>query len=186
MTPISSFARSESGAITVDWTVMAAASVSLALALSAALTDVFGLLSGQVDGHLRDRQLGDEWVEYYASHFQASLNTGYISEDQAEVLYQMAEGMSSYAVRQHLADGIAALENGTITTDELMALIAVGSVAYQQNLADPAMLDYYFGFEGSDPYYMTTAAAPTSAEEPYDGPSCMNGHENSGGQACNG
>lgn len=175
LTPIFRFFRNESGAITVDWTVLSAACVSLCLGTAGVMTDIFGLMSGQVDAEMRDRQMGTEWIEFFASHFEQSLQSGYLTEEQAETLYDMAEGMSSHAVRSHLADGIEALENGTITTDELMELIAVASVADQLQLADPAMLDFYFGFDGADPYYMTTAAAPTGAGAGYTPSNGSNG-----------
>jgi hypothetical protein len=184
--PSREFLRSESGAITVDWTVLSAACVSLCLGTAGVMTDIFDMLSGQVDGEMRDRQMGTEWVEFAASHFENALQTGYISEEQAEGIYDLAEGMSSSAVRAHLAEGITALENGTITTDELMELIAVASVADQLNLADQAMLDHYFGFDGSDPYYMSTAAAPTANGETYaaSNGACNQGNGNGAGQGC--
>lgn len=161
--PVAWFMSDESGAITVDWTVLSAAAVGLAIATTAVLTDTIQVLSGRMDGELRSRQLSDDWIAFYASHFGPVLETGAISEAQAEDLYNTANGMMNNAIITELAAGITALEEGTITPEELVQLIAIASVAYQRNLADDAMLDYYFGFEGSDPHYLVVAGATQAA-----------------------
>ena len=158
---ITSFITEDRGAITVDWTVLSSAAVGLAIATTAIMTDSIDVLAGRMDDELRSRQLSDEWIQFYASHFEPILQAGYMSETQAEALYGEAEGLMNNQIMTHLTDGITAMEDGSITEEEIVALVAIASVAYQRNLADDAMLDYYFGFEGSDPYYMTLAEAPT-------------------------
>lgn len=116
-----------------------------------------------MDDELRTRQLSDEWIQFYASHFEPILQTGYISQADAEVVYDIADGMMNNEVLSYLTSGIEALENGTINADEMVELLAIASVAYQRNLVDDGMLDYYFGFEGSDPFYMTVANATSVA-----------------------
>lgn len=129
------------------------------MATAAVLTDVTDNLSSRMDSELRTRTLGDEWVQFTANHFSPILETGYITEEDAAVVYDLANEMMNYDVLTELENGIQALENGTITAEEMVELVAIASIAYQRNLADDGMLDYYFGFEGSDPYYMTVAGA---------------------------
>lgn len=156
---IARFAADQRGAITVDWTVMSAAAVGLAIATSAIMTDSIDVLSGRMDDELRTRTLGDEWVQFAANHFEPILQTGYITEAEAQEAYDNAEDQMNYDILSGLEQGIAALEDGTITADEMVTLVGIASVAYQRNLVDDAMLDYYFGFEGGDPYYLTVANA---------------------------
>lgn len=125
------------------------------------MTDSIDVLSSRMDDELRSRQLSDEWVQFYASHFGPILSTGFITEAQAEAVYDVADELMNYNLVSELTDGITAMEDGTITAEDLVGLVALASVAYQRNLLDDATLDYYFGFLGSDPYYMTLANAPT-------------------------
>lgn len=159
---LTEFLIDDCGAITVDWTVLASAAVGLAIATTAIMTDTIQILAGRMDDELRSRQLSDDWIQFLATHFEPILETGYLSEAQAEVLYDEANVLMNYDIISQLTSGIEALEEGTITPEELVELVAVASVAYQRNLADDGMLDYYFGFGGSDPYYMTVASAPTA------------------------
>ncbi|WP_166486099.1 hypothetical protein [Jannaschia sp. CCS1] len=126
------------------------------------MTDTLDVLSFRMDEELRERQLSDDWVQFYASHFEPILATGAITEEQAETIYDMADDLMNHDIISHLADGITALEEGTITEEELVGLVALASVAYQRNVVDDAMLNHYFGFDGrEDPFYMTVAAAPS-------------------------
>lgn len=156
------FSADERGAITVDWTVLSAAAVGMAIATTAVMTDTLDILSMRMDDELRERQMSDSWVQFHASHFEPILATGAITEEQAETIYGMATELMNHDVMSNLTAGIAALEEGTITEEEVIALVALASVAYQRNVVDDAVLDYYFGFDGrDDPFYMTVAAAPT-------------------------
>ena len=164
MSPKSQFQRfvsQESGAVTVDWTVLSAAAVAMSLATAAYLTGVIDMVSGNMDNELQDRQLSDEWVEYLGGHYNPILETGYMTEAEAEALHDLAYGMMNHDVISHLTSGIEALEDGTITTEEIAELVAVASIAHQRNIVDDATLDYYFGFDGSDPFYMTVPNAPS-------------------------
>ena len=153
------FAADEEGAITVDWTVLSAIAVAIALAATAVLTNTVDVLSSRMDDELRTRSLGDEFVEFHANHFADIIETGYISEEEAQAHYDEAADDLNHDILNDLEEGIAALEDGTITPDELVDLVATASVAEQRNLVDDATLDYYFGFGGSDPYYATAGAA---------------------------
>lgn len=156
------FCADERGAITVDWTVLSAAAVGLAMAATAVFTDAIDILSARMDGELRSRQMSDEFVQFYASHFEPMLETGAVTEEQAEAIYDMAGELMNHDIISNLSAGITALEENTITEEELVALVALASVAYQRNVVDDGMLNHYFGFDGSpDPYYMTVTAAPS-------------------------
>lgn len=155
------YVADDRGAVTVDWTVISSAAVGLAVATTAIMTDSLEVLSSRMDDELRTRQLSDDWVQFYANHFEPILETGALSENQAEAVYDIANGLMNYDLISELTAGIEALENGTITSDEIIALVALASVAYQRNAVDDGILNHYFGFDGSDPYYMTVAAAPT-------------------------
>ncbi|GAB5446433.1 hypothetical protein [Gymnodinialimonas sp.] len=162
-THVTRYFAEDRGAVTVDWTVISSAAVGLAVATTAIMTDGLDVLSLRMDDELRTRQLSDDWIQFYASHFEPILATGAISEEQAETIYGMANELMNYDIISNLTNGIVALEEGTITSEEIIALVALASVAYQRNLVDDAMLNHYFGFDGSDPYYMTVAAAPSES-----------------------
>lgn len=125
------------------------------------MTDGLDVLSMRMDDELRTRQLSDEWIQFYASHFEPILESGAISEGQAEIIYDMANDLMNYDLIANLTAGIEALEEGTITGEEIIGLVALASVAYQRNLVDDEVLNHYFGFDGSDPFYMTVANAPS-------------------------
>ncbi len=156
------FRDSERGAVTVDWTVLSAAAVGMAIAATALLTDTFAFLSGQMDEELRSRSMSEDWIAFAATHFEDMLQTGYITEEEANLAYDAVTPLLNNQIISALAAGIEALEAGTLSSEELVSLIAYASVAHQRNIVDDAVLDYYFGFGGSDPYYMTTSAAPSS------------------------
>lgn len=159
---VTRYLTDDRGAVTVDWTVISSAAVGLAVATTAIMTDSLDVLSMRMDDELRSRQLSDDWIQFYASHFEPILETGAISETQAESVYSAANELMNYDLVSNLTAGIEALENGTITAEEIIGLVALASVAYQRNLVDDAILNYYFGFDGSDPFYMTVAGAPAN------------------------
>lgn len=156
------FARAEAGAVTVDWTVLSAAAVSMALATTALMNSNISFLEGRMDDELRSRQLSDDWIDFYASHFEPVLQTGYISEDQASELFEEMNGAMNHSIVTRLEEGIAAIDAGTIEPDDLVQLIAIASVAYQRNIVSDAVLNEYFGFDGSTPAYMDVANPPAS------------------------
>lgn len=160
--PVIHFLSDDRGAITVDWTVISSAAVGLAIATTAIMTDALDDLAMRMDAELRSRQLSDEWIRFYAAHFEPILETGSYSEAQVEAAYDIADQLMNHTLINELAAGIEALENGTITSDEIVQLVALASVAYQRNVVDEGMLNYYFGFDGSDPYYMTAGDAPSN------------------------
>ncbi|WP_224814619.1 hypothetical protein [Hasllibacter sp. MH4015] len=156
------FLADDRGAVTVDWTVLSAAAVGMAIATTAVMSDSIDILGSRMDAELRSRNLAQEWVTFMAVHFEPVLQTGFIDEAQAEELYNIADGMMNHDLVEALTAGIAEIEDGTITAEELVQLISMASVAFQRNIVDDAILNHYFGLDGSDPYYMTVADAPTS------------------------
>lgn len=163
LSQLTHFYADDRGAVTVDWTVISSAAVGLAVATTAIMTDSLDVLSMRMDDELRTRQMSDDWVQFYASHFGPILEAGAINEDQAENIYSAANELMNYDLVSNLTNGIEAMENGTITGEEIIGLVALASVAYQRNLVDDAVLNHYFGFDGSDPFYMTLANAPVNS-----------------------
>ncbi|MBY4891729.1 hypothetical protein KUL25_02995 [Rhodobacteraceae bacterium N5(2021)] len=162
MTHVTRYLTDDRGAVTIDWTVLSSAAVGLAIATTAIMTDTLDVLSMRMDDELRSRQLSDNWIQFHASHFEPILETGAITEAQAEAIHGAANELMNYDLVSNLTNGIEALEAGSITEEEIVALVALASVAYQRNLVDDGVLNHYFGFDGSDPFYMTVAAAPVN------------------------
>ncbi len=154
------FLADETGAITVDWTVLSAAAVGLAIALTAALTNTFDGVSGIMDAELRSRSMSDDWVLFSEEHFEDILQSGTLTQEEAEAAYDAATPLMNHDLIDALASGIELLEEGTLTSEQLVDLIAIASVAHQRNVVDDAVLDYYFGFGGSEPYYATAGLVP--------------------------
>ncbi len=162
---LADFLSAEDGVTTTDWVALAALCVGLAMATNDELTDVFNMVASQVDGEMRDRQMQDDWVEFYASHFQPMLEAGALDEATAAGFHDLAGGMMNHTLMSELEAGLEQLENDVLTSEQLGQLISIASIARQRNLVDPAVLDYYFGFDGSDPYYMSTASAPQAPSQ---------------------
>ena len=149
------YLRDDRGSVAVDWTVISAAAVGLAVATTAIMTDAIDVVSSRMDSELRSRMLTDEFIQFAANHFEPILATGTVSEEHVETIYNAAGDLMNHELLSELTHGIEALEAGTLTEEGLVGLVALGSVAYQRNLVDDATLDYYFGFEGSEAYYLT-------------------------------
>jgi Flp pilus assembly pilin Flp len=164
------FLSNESGAITVDWTVISCAAVSLALGTAALFTDVNGMLATNMNEELADGDLSDgypdfaaaegdgDWPDYAADGFDPLLTAGTITVTEAQALYDDAHDMMNHGIITALEAGIAAMEAGTLTIEELNELVSIATVAYERNLGSDAELDYYFGFEGSEPFYVTAGS----------------------------
>ena len=147
------FLSSESGAVTVDWTVLSAAAVSMALATVTVIEGGVDGLVSRVDGELRDQQLSDGFVTFLSGHFEAALGSEQVGIDDAEYYFDYANDLLNHEVVAGLELGIEKLENGELTEEDLALFIALGSVAYQRNIGDDDTLNHYFGFDGSDPAY---------------------------------
>jgi Flp pilus assembly pilin Flp len=141
------FLKDDSGAISVDYTVLSAAAVSVAIAATAVLVVGIDNLTGRVDAELRDRQLNDEFIGFSSAHFNPLYNAGVLTEAQAQTLWTVADTKMNQQLIDQLVAGIAKIQDNTITAEELPELYAAASVAYQRNIVDDAVLEYYFGFD---------------------------------------
>jgi hypothetical protein len=141
------YLKDEGGAVSVDYTVLSAAAVSVAFAVTGVLVIGIDNLTGRVDAELRDRQLNDEFITFTPAHFNALIDANLVTEEQAQALWAVADTKMNQQLVETLRDGIEKIENGTITAEELPDLYAAASVAYQRNIIDDAVLEYYFGFD---------------------------------------
>jgi len=145
------FLRDEHGAISVDYTVLSAAAVSVAIAATAIMTGAIDNLTQRVDTELRERQLNDTFIEFESAHFEPLYMVGLLSEEEAGELWNNANAKMNQQLLDSLAEGIAKIQDGSITEEELGELFAQASVAYQRNIVDDAVLEHYFGLDGSTP-----------------------------------
>ena len=143
------YLRDGRGAVTVDWTVLGAAAVGLALATAGALTGAFGFVISRVDSELRENQTSDSFVEFRSDHFESLYRGNHLQSSQAEELFNTQNGKLNHDILTELHNGIEELENGDLTTEEVSKLVATASVAWQRNIVPDAVLDHYFGFGGN-------------------------------------
>ena len=145
------FLRDDNGAITVDYTVLSAAAVGMAIAATAVITGGVQSLTSRIDEELRLRQLNDSFIAFTAAHFEALFAANILSEAEAQALWEAANTLMNNELLAALEEGITKIQNGTLTEEEYGELFAVASVVYQRNIVDDAILNYYFGFDGSTP-----------------------------------
>ncbi|MEJ6395089.1 hypothetical protein V8J82_17640 [Gymnodinialimonas sp. 2305UL16-5] len=164
---IKHFIREERGAVTVDWTVLSAAAVGMALATVAIMNITIDDLEGRMDGELRSRQLSDQYIGYHQAHFELLLQTGLVTDEQARETFDLANSMMNHQIITELADGIAEMEAGTLTDQELVNLLAMASVASQRNIVDDAILEENFGITpGGNNYDVTVDDAGNVSVSP--------------------
>lgn len=143
MTPMRSskfhkFLRCESGAITVDWVVLTAATAGMALAATAVIEDGISTLASDLEAQLRTQQVSDAFVVFISSHFDALYDAGITDEDEAEAFFATANEMTNAEIMAALEDGVMAYSNGDLSDPEIAMLVAMASVAIQRNIIDPA------------------------------------------------
>lgn len=143
---ITRFAADETGAVTVDWTTLSAAAVGMALATAAALNGSFQTMISRVDGELRAQQMNDGFIQFTSAHFEPLYENNLVSRDHAETMFTTANALMNHDILEALEAGIQALEAGQLDDEEIAALIAIASVAWQRNIVPDQILDYYFGF----------------------------------------
>lgn len=142
------FLRSESGAVTVDWTTLSAAAVGMALATAAMLTGTINMVNSRLDGELRQQQLSDGFVRFTSAHFEPLYEKGLLDPAVAEQLFEVANNLFNQDILNGLQAGLEAVQAGTLPKEELAALIALASVAHQRNLVSDEFMNHYFGFDG--------------------------------------
>lgn len=143
------FLKCDRGAITVDWTVLSAAAVGVALATAGALGGTLDWVISRLDGELRDQQMSDSFVTFTSAHFEPLYEANLIDAEMAAVLFENANEMLNSEVLAALQAGIEAMNAGELSAEELGELIALASVAYQRNLIPDEILAYYFSVGGS-------------------------------------
>lgn len=131
------FLRCESGAITVDWVVLTAATAGMALAATGVIEDGIATLASNLDAELRAQQISDAFVVFQSSHFDALYDAGMITEPDAEAMFMVANEMTNAEIMSGLTDGLLAYNDGTLTDAEVAQLVAMASVGVQRNIISP-------------------------------------------------
>lgn len=149
--PFKSFIADENGAISVDYTVLSAGAVAMAISATVIITGGIDFITSAVDSELRERQLNDTFIDFKPAHFEPLLEASMVTEDDALVLWNAANTKMNQDLIDTLQEGIIAIEEGTILPEDVPELFAVASVAYQRNVVDDAVLEYYFGFDDGEP-----------------------------------
>lgn len=143
------FLTDDSGAVTVDWVVLSAASVGMSLATVVVLNGGLNAMVSRVDGELRAQQLSDGFVAFTSAHFEPFYARNLATAEQAEAAFTAINAMMNQDIIDRIEAGIARLQAGTLTQDDMLNLMAMASVARQRNIIDPQLLDQYFGIDGS-------------------------------------
>jgi len=146
---IHKFSRDERGAVSVDWTVLSAAVLGMSLATAGVLTGGIQGLVSRMDAELRDQQMSDDFVAFTPAHFELLYEQNLTTAEYAEQTFNTANSMMNQEIIDALQDGIDAIDDGNLTQDETIALVALASVARQRNIISDDILDYYFGLDGS-------------------------------------
>ena len=147
---IMTYLQDERGVVSVDWTALSAGAIGLALATAGMLTGAFDIMISRVDGELHEQQMNDGFIQFTSAHFEPLYSENLIEASVAEGMFDTANDLLNHDILNTLQEGLEALEAGLLTTDEVAALTAVASVAWQRNLVPDHILDYYFGFDGNE------------------------------------
>jgi len=148
------FFRDDRGAVTVDWTVLSAAAVSMALATATVLEDGIEVLVARIDAELRTQQLSDGFVQYQSGDFETLIAEGWITEPEGAQVFDSVSDLMNSEILSALELGIEMMQAGTLPQEDLATLVALASIARQRQIASSEMLDPIFGFDGSAPGYM--------------------------------
>lgn len=143
------FVRCDSGAITVDYTVLGAAAVAMAMSSAAILVGGIENLTSQIDHELRTRQLSDDFIRFVGAHFEPLYEMGITTEEFAMVAFDDATALMNQDILDSLQAGLILAQQGQLTNAQMVELFALASVAYQRNIIDDAVLEAYFGI-GAD------------------------------------
>ncbi|WP_338275968.1 hypothetical protein [Roseicyclus marinus] len=144
----SSFLSDESGAVTVDWVVLSAASVAMSIATAGVLTGGLDAMVSRLDAELRDQQMSDSFVRFTSAHFEPFYERGLATPEQALEAFDAINLMMNQEIIDWLEAGIAQLQAGQLTPEDMLYLTAMASVARQRNIIDAQILDQYFGVDG--------------------------------------
>lgn len=153
---LNKFFASEDAAVTVDWVVLSAGAVAMAIAATDVLSDGIGELTSNLENQLRQQQISDAFVQFTSDFFDPLYDAGMLSEADAEVLFEDANLMTNNEILVALEGYIEKMVNGDISEAELEEAFAVASVAAQRNIVDDEVVEYYFTPEGGADYTSTT------------------------------
>lgn len=128
------FLASDSGAVSVDWTVLTAAVAGMALAATAVIEEGISTLASDLEAQLRTQQVSDAFVVFNSSHFNALYDAGIIDETGAESMFSIANAMTNAAILNGIEDGILAYNDGLMSDEEVALLVAMASVGVQRNI----------------------------------------------------
>lgn len=148
-TSLRRFASDDSGAVTVDWTVLSSAAVAMSLATVGVLNGGIQGMISRADAELRDQQMSDNYIGFTSAHFEPIYAANLATAEIAENLFNAANALMNHELLTALQQGIEDLEAGLLTQEDLVGLMALASVAQQRNIIDDGILDYYFGFDGA-------------------------------------
>jgi hypothetical protein len=140
------FWQNDDGAITVDWTVLAASVLGLSLATAGMMSDTLNMVFSQADHELRSQQMSDDFVQFTPAHFETLFAQGSVDPETAQSLFEIANAMMNQEIIDALAWGLEQMTAGTLSDMERAMLFAIASVAYQRNLVEDHILALYFGF----------------------------------------
>ncbi|MFY9246127.1 MAG: hypothetical protein WAO88_10070, partial [Roseicyclus sp.] len=121
----------------------------LSLATAAMLTDTLDIVISRVDNELRTQQMSDDFVQFTSAHFEPLYAFGNVDAETAESLFTVANDMMNQEILDALEWGLEQMQSGAISSNDMVALYAVASVAYQRNLVPDQILEGYFGFAPS-------------------------------------
>lgn len=150
MSAASFFLDDESGAISVDYVVLAAAAVAMSIAATDVIRGGLGDLSSNLEAQLRTQQISDAFVVFTSNHFDDLYDAGLVDEETAEGLFDGANEKTNAELLTQLSDYIAKMVDGTITESELVEAYALASVAHQRNIVDDNVIELYFTGGGGD------------------------------------
>ena len=74
------------------------------------------------------------FVQFYSAHFNALYDAGIVTENDAEALFAIANGMTNAAILSGLEDGIMAYNDNQLSDEEIAMLVAMASVGVQRNI----------------------------------------------------
>ena len=118
-TTVQRFIENEDGAITVDWVVLSAAVVAMAIAATDVINGGLRDLSSNLEAQLRTQQISDAFVLFTSDHFDTLYDAGVVTEEQAEDLFAAANEKTNAEILTALEGYIEDITNGTITESEL-------------------------------------------------------------------
>lgn len=179
---IQSFLQNDRGAITVDYAVLSAAALSMAIATTDALRATIGTVSSNLEAQLRTQQISDAFVAFTSSHFDPLYDAGSLTEENAETVFGYANELTNQEVLSALGDYIGKMTDGSITSQELASAYAVMSVAHQRNIVGDDVISTYFGVDPS----ITGPSGDAGNTPPGDGDNSGSDNSSDGGGDSNG